>query len=56
MTNNEAIEVLKFKRECYDYGGLSCEMPNLVENGCNTCAEAVDLAIEALEKEESDEM
>lgn len=52
MTNKEAIEVLKFKRECFDFEGFSCKMPYLgTEIGCNTCAEAVDVATEALEKQ-----
>lgn len=52
MTNLEAIETLKIKKECYDYEGLSCDMSfSECESGCSLCAEAIDMAIEALEKQ-----
>lgn len=55
MTREEAREILKIKRECYDYEGFSCDMPYGKEidgfDGCQLCEKALDMAIEALEKQ-----
>lgn len=53
MTREEAIKILRIKQECYDYEGLSCEINlNEYKDGCDVCAEAVEMAIEALQEPE----
>ena len=55
MTREEAIEILKIKRECMDYEGFSCAMDLKTKidgaDGCNLCERAIDMAIEALSTE-----
>lgn len=52
MTREEAIKILKIKKDCFDCEGLSCSLDGKLYEGCETCSEAIDMAIEALEAKE----